>query len=127
MSKLPSIYIAGPFRARTAWEIENNIREAEHWGLAVAKLGAVPIIPHSMYRFFHGVLPDPFWIEATLTLLRPCDALLVIDFREKARWQASTGTVGEVEEMRRLGRPRFFLDDFVNGSLAAWIEERMSQ
>jgi hypothetical protein len=123
----PLIYIAGPFRAPTAWEIENNIRDAERWGLVIAKLGAVPVIPHSMYRFFHGSLPDEFWLEATLTFLRSCDALLVVDYHEAARWRTSDGTVGEVEEMRRLTRPRFFLGDLVDGSLAEWIKQRMTQ
>ena len=58
-------YIIGPFRAPTAWEIEQNVRNAERLGLEVAKLGAFPIIPHAITRFFHGLLSDEFWLEGT--------------------------------------------------------------
>lgn len=61
--KMKAVYIAGPFRAPTPWEVETNIRTAETNGLYVAKLGAIPRIPHTMYRFFDGSLPDEFWLE----------------------------------------------------------------
>jgi hypothetical protein len=122
MNKLPLIYIAGPFRADTAWAIEKNVREAERWGLEVAKLGAIPVIPHSMYRFFHGALPDTFWIEAALTLLRSCTTILVVDYFSSLRWRASEGTMGEVDEMQRLGRPVFFLDAIDADWLSNWIK-----
>lgn len=121
--RMKTIYIASPFRAETAWEIENNIREAERWGLVVARLGAIPVIPHAMYRFFHGSLPDAFWIEATLTVCRYCDSLLTVDYRESDRWRTSTGTCGEIDEMKRLHRPTFFLGDLVDGTIADWIKE----
>lgn len=120
---MKTVYIAGPFRAPTAWGIETNIREAERWGLVVAGLGAVPVIPHSMYRFFHGSLPDEFWVQATLALLRPCDSLFVIDYFNSARWRTSMGTCGEVTEMQQLARPVFFLGDLIDGTVADWIKE----
>lgn len=119
---MKTVYIAGPFRAATAWGIENHIREAERWGLNVARLGAIPVIPHSMYRFFHGSLPDAFWIEATLTLARKCNGILIVDYRESSCWRQSVGTVKEHDEMRHLKRPVFFLGDLADGTLANWIE-----
>jgi nucleoside 2-deoxyribosyltransferase len=87
----PKIYIAGPFRASTPWEIEQNVRCAEAHGLLVAQLGAIPIIPHAMYRFFQDALPDEFWLEAGLRIMDGCQALSVCVAEERA----GTGTTGE--------------------------------
>lgn len=118
---MKTIYIAGPFRAATAWAVENNIRAAERWGLEVARLGAAPVIPHTMYRFFHGTLSDDFWLEAASTLLLLCDGMLVIEHLFSSTWRESKGTNAEVLKMLQLERPTFFLDDFEEGALATWI------
>lgn len=96
------VYVAGPFRAKTPWGIEQNIREAETLALEVARIGAVPLCPHTMYRFYQESLPDEFWLEATLELLRRCDAIVL-----SPRWRESTGSKGEREEALRLGLPVF--------------------
>lgn len=89
------IYIAGRFRGPDAWAIENNVRRAEEIGFEVAKLGAMPLIPHSNTRFFHGALPDSFWLEGTLELLRRCDAVMTVP-----GWTESVGAMGEIAEAR---------------------------
>jgi len=94
------VYIAGPFRAPDAWGIETNIREAECLGLEIARAGAIPLIPHSMLRYFQGTLPDHFWLDATLELLRRCDALLL-----GPRWKESAGAREELNEAKVLGMP----------------------
>jgi hypothetical protein len=86
------VYIAGPFRGKNAWEVENNIREAEGVGFAVANLGMIPVIPHTMYRFFDGTLDDKFWLDATLELMHRCDALLL-----STGWRKSEGANKESE------------------------------
>ena len=111
------VYIAGPFRASSAWLVECNVREAEALSFQVAMLGAVPVCPHSMYRFFDRTLPDQFWLEATLELLRACSAVVFTD-----RWEASQGARGEEAEARRLGLPRFFAPGDLT-KLAAWLQE----
>lgn len=99
------IYIAGPFRAPSAWQVELNIRDAEALGHRVmansnGELGAV--IPHTMYRFFDKSLPDSVFLEASLELMRRCDGVLL------ARdWVGSAGTRAEVAEAERLGIPVF--------------------
>lgn len=107
------VYVAGPFRAPTAWEIEQNIRRAENVGFLVAKIGAVPVIPHTQYRFFQGSLPDEFWLEATLEQLRRCDAVALVD-----GWQNSEGTGREIDAAKMLGIPVF--EDL--SKLGAWLE-----
>lgn len=96
-------YIAGPYRGETSWHVESNIRTAENFGMEVAELGAVPVIPHTMYRFWHGTLDDRFWLDATLDLLRRCDAILLC-----LGWGMSEGSTAEKAEAERLGLRIFF-------------------
>lgn len=115
----PLIYIAGPFRADTSWEIERNIRRAEEHGLWVARLGGIPVIPHTMYRFFQNSLSDTFWLEAGLALLRPCNAVAV-DVDE-LRAEDSTGTQGEIVSARELNLPVFYAAPRSQIALQTWI------
>lgn len=114
MSALAIVYIAGPFRAKTAWEIERNVRAAEDLGFEVFQLGAMPLIPHANTRFFHGQGPDQFWLDGTLELLRRCDALITT-----RNWKRSTGACGEYHEAICRGIPAFeSMHD-----LATWLVE----
>lgn len=108
------VYIAGAFRARTAWDIQQNVRAAEAAGLAVAKLGAMPLIPHKNTEHFHGQLTDAFWIEGTAVLLLRCDAVYVFNRDDVER---SAGTRGEVKLAVERGIP-WFADLF---NLEAWL------
>ena len=96
------VYIAGPFRGETAWDIERNVRLAETAALEVARLGAMPMCPHTNTRFFHGQCTEFFWVEGTLELLRRCDAVLLV-----GEWQKSSGSRGEEAEAARLSLPIF--------------------
>lgn len=110
------VYIAGRFRARTAWGIHANVFAAESAALQVAEIGAMPLVPHANTAHFHGTCTDDFWIKGTLELLRRCDVVWNFD---PLRAVTSVGTQGEIAEARRLGIPVF--DDFE--ALAAWIAE----
>jgi hypothetical protein len=98
------IYIAGPYRGANAWEVEQNIREAERWGIEVAKLGAYPVIPHSNTRgYFEHVQSDPnFWLGGTLELMRRCDGVFLTP-----TWNRSSGARAEAEEAVKLHMPIF--------------------
>ena len=57
------IYIAGPFRAKTAWQIECNIRHAENTAFFLMKeFSVMPLIPHANTRYFHGSFEDQFML-----------------------------------------------------------------
>ena len=84
------IYIAGPFRASSTWQREQNIRRAEAVALEVWKLGAVPICPHTSCRFFEGEAPIRVWLAGDLELLRRSDAVLTVE-----GWEQSEGTLAE--------------------------------
>jgi hypothetical protein len=102
---VPLVYVAGPFRARTPWEVEQNIRRAERVALEVARAGAMPICPHTNTRFFNGQLTDGFWIRGTLELLRRADGVVFL-----SGWQESSGSVGEHEDAVDMGLPLLELD-----------------
>jgi hypothetical protein len=86
--------MAGPYRAPTAWEVEANIRRAEHFGLEVARMGGMPIIPHANCRFFNGVegVPEAFWLAGTLRMLTVSDVLVLLP-----GWTKSKGTCAEYD------------------------------
>lgn len=110
------IYIAGPFRAPTAWGIAENVRRAERAALEVAKLGAMPLCPHANTAHFQGECTDQFWLDGTMELLRRCDAVLTVE-----GWLASSWARAEVEEALRLGKPVF--TETEPDQLADWIKE----
>lgn len=96
------IYIAGPYRGRDNWEIEQNIRRAEALGLEVWRLGAAALVPHCNTRFFSGAAPDEVWLTGDLELLSRCDAVLLTE-----DWKRSSGARAEVEFARRKRIPVF--------------------
>lgn len=98
------VYVAGPFRADTAWHIEQNIREAEDVGAVLWSNGVSAIIPHSNSRYYHGLAADSVFIEGTLRAMAACDAVVVVG----ERWHTSEGTIGEIQEAFRLRIPVFF-------------------
>lgn len=107
------IYVAGPFSAPTQFEVDANIRRAEELGLEVARLGASPVIPHANTRSLHLQVPQVFMLEATLELMRRCDALVLVE-----GWQDSQGTRDEMCEAHFLGLPVFY----TLFGLKSWLE-----
>lgn len=97
------VYVAGPYRAPTTWEIQKNIHNARVWGVVVAKAGAYPMIPHSNTAHFDGAVEgDDFWLQGTLEMMRRCDGVFLTD-----GWTRSSGSRAEAEEARKLGIPCF--------------------
>lgn len=92
-------YIAGPYRAETPWKIARNIRAASEVALKYSKLGYAVICPHANTAHMDGELPDSFWLEATLELMRRCDVVVMM-----AGWRKSSGARAEYVEANRLGK-----------------------
>jgi len=97
------VYIAGPYRATTRWEEEQNCRRAEEAGHEVVELGAYPVIPHANTRpYFGDAQPSDFWLEGTLELMRRCDAVVLLP-----GWENSQGACAESDEAISVGIPIF--------------------
>lgn len=111
--RLRLVYVAGPFRGPTHWEVEQNIRRAEALALEVWRLGAACICPHTNTRFFDGAADDRVWLDGDLEILRRCDAVMLTP-----DWPRSAGARAEVEAAREWGLRVFETVD----ALAAWLE-----
>lgn len=124
----PRIYVAGPYRAETDEGVYLNIKRAEKLGMVVFEMGAVPVIPHSMYCGYPD-LSDDVVIKATLSLLHACQAMVVYLPLDEVR--GSVGTMGEIEDCRRFKRSYFCDDDRADNNLSRlkiwienWVEKR---
>lgn len=115
------VYIAGKLTGANNWEIAQNVRRAETVAFEVAKLGAMPLIPHANTGMnFFGTLDEAFWYAGTLELLRRCDAIVLVP-----GWQLSKGALAERDEAYRRGVYVFDfekVDEFQ--TLALWLKER---
>lgn len=96
------IYVAGPFRGPSAWDIECNIRRAETLALEVWRLGHAALCPHTNTRFFQNAAPDEVWLKGDLELLRRCDAVVLTN-----DWKRSSGARAEVQFAINQGIPVF--------------------
>jgi len=115
---LKLVYIAGPFSAPTREGVEANIRRAEALAIEVAKLGAMPVCPHTNtgHPDFEKAQDYEFWIAGTLKLLRRCDAVIFVD-----GWVDSPGSVCEFRDAHERKQPVFYGPEKLD-QLAAWLE-----
>jgi len=104
---IPVVYVAGPYRGPSRAAIELNIQVARKVGALAALKGWSPIIPQANTGHLDEVvaLPDQFWLDATMELLRRCDALLLCP-----GWERSTGTLAEMDEASRLRLPIYMTE-----------------
>lgn len=110
------IYCAGPYSAPTRAGIVKHISAATEVAVEVARIGGMPVCPHSMTadHRFDAVQGYGFWIEGTLLLLRVCEAVMLVP-----GWEHSKGARGEVLEAQELGMPVFQPGDY--DGLAWWL------
>ncbi len=118
---VPLIYVAGPYTSADAWECEQNVRAAEALAYEVAKLGGMPVCPHSNTRpYFAGLQTPAFWYAGTLRLLQVSDAAIFVH-----GWERSRGTRDEHRWCVANDLPRF--DQPGVGALMAlqhWLKQR---
>jgi len=87
------VYIAGPYRADTFWEIEQNIQKAKLYAARVIKDyngEYYPVIPHSNTGHFGGLKDEKYFLEGTMEQLKRCDAIVLIP-----GWDKSKGSIAE--------------------------------
>lgn len=110
----PVIYIAGPFRGPSAWDVEQNIRRAEETAFDVWGLGAAALCPHTNTRFFDRALPDHVWLNGDLALLAKCDGIFML-----GTWMQSQGAINEHTFAVEHEIPVFYN----LGGLVLWLKE----
>lgn len=94
------IYIAGPFRGSSSWDVWRHIMDAMTVALEVWRLGAVAICPHGNTFCFDKALDDAVWMAGSLELLQRCDGVLLLP-----TWGESTGSSEERATALELGIP----------------------
>jgi len=85
------IYVAGPFRADSAWDVEQNVRKAEEAALKLWRKGWAVICPHTNTRFFQGAVDDSIWLRGDLEIITRCDAIYMLK-----GWEKSFGATKEL-------------------------------
>lgn len=96
------IFVSGPFRAETAWEIEQNVRRVEVVTLEISRMGAIALAPHLLTRYFQDELPDEFWMTGAIELLKRSDAIFMVP-----GWESSIGSLAERQIALDRGMPVF--------------------
>ncbi len=116
------IYIAGPLFAADDWQIRQNIHRAAQVGFEVAKRGACPVIPHTNTgAVFMGTLTHEFWYDATMELMRRCDAIVM-----EPGWEKSKGAAAEAAEASDRGMPIFAVyEDLIEAPTIATVWKGM--
>ena len=105
------IFVCGPYRAATDYEMEQNIRRAADCAGRIWRAGFAAICPHLNTRRFGGITYEDSFIEGYKQILRLCDAVIVLP-----RWSYSVGAVGEIKEAIINKIPVFNdIEDFIGG------------
>lgn len=108
------IYVSGPITARTAWEVEQNVRRAEAASAELFRRGVTNICVHAQGRFMDGLLKHGEWLKHDLAIIDRCDGVYIC----AERFGHSLGTCTEVE-YARAQRKRVFRADEIE-ALIAW-------
>lgn len=88
---VPVIYLAGPYRGKTGWEVEANIHSAKHFGYLILRMGACAITPHTMFSGCNNGNLLPYLVLAVeRSLVLKCDAIFMLP-----GWTDSLGSIQE--------------------------------
>jgi len=99
------VYIAGPYTADSQAKVFANIQRAREVADMVIRFGAMPITPHFLSSGIEDAGNAQFWYDATLEVLRRCDALLALE-----NWHESNGALNEIREAEEVIKiPTFFV------------------
>ena len=99
------VYVAGPFRAKTPYEVELNCDRARAVAAAIARtVKGFPVCPHTMGRGLSGACSDQVWLDGDLDMMEMCEAVVVLP-----NYRNSSGTLGEIAVASEERIPVFFL------------------
>ena len=98
------VYVAGRHRDPSGWVVYQNTLDAERHAAVVTKIPSlVAVTPHLLTRNLDSLQSEQYWCEATMEVMRRCDAVFVVP-----GWEQSIGTIGEVREAIARRTPVFF-------------------
>ncbi len=86
------MYIAAPYKAKTTYQIHNNIHEASLMAQYYWLQGYAVICPHLNSAHFDGLIPDKQFLKATKLMLSKCSHIAL-----HPRWSASLGCLDEYQ------------------------------
>lgn len=89
------VYIAGPYRAKSAHGIVENIRRAEEYAKKYIQLGYAVLCPHKNFGLLDGIIDDSKIMDACLTILGKCDICVMMP-----NWRESVGATIEEQFSR---------------------------
>ncbi len=94
------IYVAGCYRSKCEWQLEEFLRQAEDAALRLWKDGWAVFCPHKNTAHFGGALgiPDSVWMEGDLEILARCDTIYMLN-----NWRDSKGATAELIRAQELG------------------------
>lgn len=96
------LYVSGPLRAKTAWDVERNVRRAELVSLRLWQMGFAVMCPHTNTRHMNGAVYHETFMRGDLELMRRCDGIVMLP-----RWQESAGAARERQAAQEAGLPVF--------------------
>ena len=108
------VYIAGPYSGKCSIDTTRNIAAARDRAVEMVRFVAYdlfPVVPHLLGAGWEDERGYGWWLEATVELMRRCDAVLLVP-----GWELSRGATVEREEAQKLGLPVFASVS----TLAAW-------
>lgn len=94
------VYVAGPYRAETAFNVSQHIARARDRAAEVVMSGAYPIVPHACTAFMDGLAPDELFLEGAREAMLRCDEVWLC-----RGWEYSHGSREEVFEALRWPLP----------------------
>lgn len=97
------IFVSGKYRAKSEWELEQNIRHAQDAALRLWQQGYAVICPHLNSARFGGACHDSVWLEGDLEMLKRCDAIYML-----TNWQESEGAKQEIKLAKSLNKEILF-------------------
>lgn len=110
------VFIAGKFSGSNAWEIACHVHEAEAAALRLARLGGMPVVPHSLGQHMFGTMPEAFWRAGCLALLARCDGILLLP-----SWTRSAGAGAESEFAEQHGIQRWGIRHLDKPDFVRWL------
>ena len=86
------LYIAAPYRAKTIFQLQQNIHEAKLMAQYYWTQGYAVICPHLNTANFDGLMPDEVFLSGTMLMLSKCDCIAM-----HPNWTRSKGCTAEFE------------------------------